>query len=439
MNDSRDEPASQPDIESVERAVEIVAKEKSPTTQLWWLTGLSIVLAIGLGSWSWFTRGIKIHIQFRDGHGLRAENRLMHRGIEVGFIERVQLDKSLGNVDVQVRLNDSAAALACEGSRFWIERPVASVQGVRSLETILSGRYIAVEPGPDSMKRSYDFQGLDQPPQQPASMGELELILEANDRHGLQVNAPVIYRGLEVGRIQSIGLSADSRWVQVRAIIEADYRGLIRENSRFWNRSGFRIDVGLTGVDIDAESLAAIAVGGIEFATPDAPSKHVKTGRRFELASRAEEDWLAWRPRMLYGAIIPKGLDVAISPQRISMNWNERLFGFRQNKSLSGWILVLSDGTLIAPADLLTAPASAMEGTVRWEAAGIEFGAEEIEAVAAPIANSNSNADRSSVHVAALSGRRTTQGNSSLASRSAFWSDRQRGRIDAALGRERCP
>ena len=166
-------------VDRVPIPVESKATGLRPVTQLWWLTGFCLAMAVGLGSWAWFTRGIQIHLQFGNGHGLRAENRLMHRGIEVGVVESVQLDQVLEKVDVVVRLNRSAGALACEGSRFWIERPMASIQGVRSLETILSGRYIAVEPGSLTGPPSYRFQGLETPPQPPVSQGRWKLSWKA--------------------------------------------------------------------------------------------------------------------------------------------------------------------------------------------------------------------------------------------------------------------
>jgi paraquat-inducible protein B len=388
-----------PVIPEITRAIEKPSASRKPITHLWWLTGVCLALALGLGGWSWFTRGVLIHIQFREGHGLRAENRLMHRGIEVGVVERVRLETDLGKVDVVVRLNDSASALARKGSRFWIERPIASIQGVRSLETILSGRYIAVEPGPESDQRQVHFQGLEEPPQPSLTPGALEVILEANDRHGLQVNAPVIYRGLEVGCIQSVGLSADSRWVQVRAMIEEDYRTLVRENSRFWNRSGLRIDLGLSGVEIDAESLSTIAIGGIEFATPDPPGSEVKTGRRFELASKADDDWSQWRPRLLYGAILPQGQDVALSPIRLSRQWQERLFGFRKKQSRDGWMLMLSDGSFIGPSDLFSVSEKAIENSTRWETAGVEIKANQWIAVDPSVEKESSNHALSTVPI----------------------------------------
>ena len=91
VNDSDKVQKQVPIVDSVARPIESGPRIRTPLTQLWWLTGLCLALAIGLGSWSWFRRGIQIHVQFRDGHGLRAENRLMHRGIEVGVIQSVQL------------------------------------------------------------------------------------------------------------------------------------------------------------------------------------------------------------------------------------------------------------------------------------------------------------------------------------------------------------
>jgi len=390
---------SESSIDTIARPIEVRSEKNQPISQLWWLTGFCLLLAIGLGGWSWSTRGIKITVQFRDGYGLRAENRLMHRGIEVGVIEQVRLDETLGNVAVTIRLNDSASAIACEESRFWIERPMVSIQGVRSLETVISGRYVAVEPGPNSSKRVTHFQGLDRPPPSSAAPESLELVIESLDRHGLQTNAPIVYRGIEVGYIQSVGLSADSRWVQMRAVIEPEYRNLICESSRFWNRSGFRIDFGLTGVDIDAESLSTIAMGGIEFATPEPPGKPAKTGRRFELAAKPEEAWLKWQPRLLYGNILSKSLDIAISPQRLSLHWQERLLGFRKNESRNGWILMLSDGSVIGPRDLFEPPDKALDESVRWEAAGTEIRPTQWARISVDAEAGTVDGDRSSLKI----------------------------------------
>ena len=339
----------------------------------WWLTLLCVALAVSLVGWSWWLQGPRITVRFRDGHGLKAENRLLHRGIEVGLIEQVELDDSLQFVDVSIRLSKSARNLAREGSQFWIERPTLDFTGARGLETIIAGRHVAVEPGPDIGERRLFFHGLEQPLPPHPSADALEIILEASDRRGLQAQAPIVYRGLEVGRVRSIGLSSDSRWIQVRVIIDGQYRNLVRANSQFWNRSGLRLELGLTGLQMDAESLAGIAAGGIEFATPDSPGETVSSGRRFELASRAADEWLAWRPRLSHGLDALAGWGELPLQERLTLSWQQRRFGFRTTQAKRGWILPLDDGTAIAPSDLLEAPSRSSPESLRWEIGGVEL------------------------------------------------------------------
>jgi hypothetical protein len=57
-------------------------------------------------------------------------------------------------------------------------------------------------------------------------------------------------------------------------------------------------------------------------------------------------------------------------PLRASLRWQERRFGFRRDKQRPGWILPLSDGRILGPADLLMSEENAIEGTTKLEAAG---------------------------------------------------------------------
>jgi paraquat-inducible protein B len=339
----------------------------------WWLALACIGFSLGLFAWNSWTRGPMIVVRFRDGHGIKAESRLMHRGIEVGNVEQVQLSPKLDFVDIEIRLMKSAASLMREGSVFWIERPSLSMQGARGLETIVSGRYVAVEPGPIDAPPRRSFQGVEAPQISKPTVTPLEILLEGNELHGLQVHAPIVYRGLVVGRVQSVGLSADSRWIQVRAAIEADYTNLVRANSRFWNRSGFRVDVGLGGVDFDAESLAGIAAGGIEFATPDSPGEPARSGQRFELYGKADDDWKAWRPQLLHGNHTLGQWGTLPVQERLTLKWQESILGFRRNMSKSGWVLVLDDGKILGPSDLFRKPPSASDSSIRWEMVGQEW------------------------------------------------------------------
>lgn len=353
----------------------------------WWLlTAMSLAISVGLIAWTVGSRGPSIEIHFRDGYGIRPESIVLYRGIEVGSVTDVQLDSSSEGVVVTVLLTKEAASVATKGSQFWIERPQISTKGVKGLDTIIAGPYIAVRVGkganqpPTKTAQSFkitspqfDFVGLESPPSRESDEGSIEIMLESSDRFGLQNDAPVVYRGVEVGRIVSLGLSRDGRWFQARASIDSKYRELIRENSVFWNRSGLRVDVGLGGVAVDAESISAMAAGGIEFATPNDPGPIVKTGRRFEMFRAPEEEWTQWRPRLIHGvsdSFITSGYP---APYRLSLRWRESFYGFGQSKELNGWILLLDDGTVMGPQNLLKEPEKATPGSVTWEIAGLQL------------------------------------------------------------------
>ncbi len=95
---------------------------------------------------------------------------------------------------VGVRLVGSAQKLALVGTQFWIERPRLDISEVRGLDTLVSGRYLALEPPLGQAKPSQSFDGLSQPPPLVRREGSLELELEARQRLGLVRGAPITYR-----------------------------------------------------------------------------------------------------------------------------------------------------------------------------------------------------------------------------------------------------
>jgi paraquat-inducible protein B len=73
----------------------------------------------------------------------------------------------------------------------------------------------------------------------------------------------------------------------------------VRQGSAFWNTSGVNVKGGLLkGIEVEIESLRAIATGGIEFATPSEKSPKIKPGAVFFLHDGPKDEWLAWLPRI---------------------------------------------------------------------------------------------------------------------------------------------
>ncbi len=300
---------------------------------------------------------VEITIHFRDGHGLAVGDVLKYRGIVVGEVTRARLAEDLGGLTVQVQLVDGAQRLARAGSQFWIERPRLSLTEVRGLDTVVGGRYLAVSPGPVDAEPLRTFQGLDTAPalvERPE--GGLEIVFESPQRSGLEPGAPVKYRGIQVGQVTSVGLSSDAVAVEARAYILPDHRRLVRNNTQFWSISGVQLNMGLSGLRLDVESLATLASGGVALSTPQPPGALVATGHRFTLHAKPEDHWLAWQPRIPLGSALLPNDATPPEPIRAALRWKERVLGFPRDRQIDSWLLLAAGGKLIGPRDALTPP-----------------------------------------------------------------------------------
>ena len=339
-------------------------------------TGLETPLGITEGG------ATEIRIQFPAGEGLEVGDPVRHRGISVGEVTFVDLNESADAVLVGVRLVGAAKSFAQAGTQFWIERPRLDVTEIRGLDTLLGGRYLAIQPSSDASTPQREFIGLAEPPPLPRRNGSLEIELDAADRSGLVRGAPVTYRGLEVGRVANVDLSNDGATVRIQVVIEPEYAELVRENSKWWSISGMQFDLGLQGVQMSIDSLSAWLRGGVAFATPDQPGTRVVTGYRFTLSEKPDREWMGWQPRIAVGLSGAAGAGNGKSlpkPIRVAATWKASWLGLYQRRSEQTWGLALDDGSLLVPTTFVRAAAAAGDG-VAIEVAGssVSFVAKDV-------------------------------------------------------------
>jgi paraquat-inducible protein B len=259
------------------------------------------IVALLVGGWMVFRqfrdRGPEIVIEFADGSGIEAgKTQLVYKGVSVGMVREVELKENLSGVTVLVQLRKNSAALAREGTQFWIVQPEIGLSGVRGLDTLLTGPRINVRPG--NGPAAEKFQGLDRsPPLENASEGRAFLL--QGDRLGsLRPGAPVFYREVKVGVVETSRLANDSASVLVRIRIQTPYVDLVRMNTHFWNAGGASIKVSLLGAEVKSTSLESLFIGGVAFSTPDALSPVAPDGATFKIHNEADKDWLKWEARI---------------------------------------------------------------------------------------------------------------------------------------------
>ena len=258
------------------------------------------VIAVAVAAWLVYQRirdlGPQITVTFDDAGGLRVgQTPLRYRGVQIGEVSGVKLSGDEKRAVVAIRLQRQAADIAREGSRFWIVRPRVGWGSFTGLNTVLTGPELEVIPGKPDAPRKKAFTGLDTPPA--AIEGGLHVVLRAV-RPKMRANAPVYYRGVEVGTVQKLDLAPNALSADVHVVIYPRFAALVREGSAFWDVSGLNIKAGLLkGMDVQFDSLRAFITGGIEFATPPA-TKRAKPGTVFFLYDAPKPEWLAWAPKI---------------------------------------------------------------------------------------------------------------------------------------------
>jgi len=264
-----------------------------------WLVPLIAALVAGWLIWDRVReRGPEIVISFTDGAGVRVGvTPVKYRGVVIGEVIEVGLSDDHEKARVRVRLQRSAAAIAREGTRFWIVRPQVGFGNITGLNTVLSGPEIQALPAEGGAPRR-EFAGLDSAPVGTDAEG-LKLVLRAERPRSIRPNTPVNYRGVEVGVVQKVDLGPNSTSADVHVVIFQRYAALVRDGSAFWDTSGVNVKGGiLRGIEVDIESLRSIATGGIEFATPSAKAPRARPGTVFFLHDAPKEEWLSWLPRI---------------------------------------------------------------------------------------------------------------------------------------------
>ena len=276
--------------------------------QRWNIVWVVPVVALLLGTWllyrNFATQGPRAGVRFDTADGIVAgKTEVRCRSVRVGVVKRVKLADDLKSVMTYLELDSDAENLLRSGTRFWVVRPRFSVTEFSGVDTLISGSYIELDPGPTSGSPQVDFVGLESPSATSHSVPGQRLVLTAEETGSLSIGSPIYYRGFEVGRIDGRRLDRDGSKVTYDVFISEEYSQLVRENSRFWNTTGLDISAGSEGFKLRTPSLQAMLSGGVSFGVTagDEPGKVAEDGRVFPLYP--DEDSArnsAFNPRLKY-------------------------------------------------------------------------------------------------------------------------------------------
>jgi paraquat-inducible protein B len=266
-------------------AAKKVTRRRSPISLIWIVPLVAVLIGIGLAVSAILQRGPEIELQFASGDGLDVhKTKLKYKEVAIGTVTAIALSEDHHSVKVSVQMDKRAAPLLAGDSRFWVVRPRVAAGGVSGLNTLLSGAYIALDPGKSrNVKRA--FVGLESPPLVIGDMPGRQFVLGADDLGSLDVGAPVYYRHIPVGRVVGYVMRPDGKGVDVRIFVDEPYDHFVTTATRFWHASGIDLSVGADGMKLEMQSLLSVVAGGVAFGGGDASNGEAPVASRFTLFS----------------------------------------------------------------------------------------------------------------------------------------------------------
>lgn len=236
---------------------------------IWLIPIVAIAIAGYLVVTTLADRGPLITISFKTGSGISAQQtQVTHKAVSLGMVEGVELSRDMRTVLVHVRMNSQGATILTDHAHFWVVRPRLSTGNISGLETLVSGAYIEVDPGPPGGQSKREFEGLEDPPGIRSDEPGQSFVLKASRLGSLGPGAPLFYRDVTVGEVLGYDLGDGLGQVTINVFVRAPFDRFVHQNTHFWNASGVSVSFGSQGLHLELESLSALLSGGIAFETP---------------------------------------------------------------------------------------------------------------------------------------------------------------------------
>lgn len=250
---------------------------------VWLIPVVALLIALGVAWRNHDARGPLVEIVFDDAEGIDAgETAVRFRDVNVGEVEEIRLSPDLTQVIVSARIDKDVSQYLDADAQFWVVRPSVTSQGISGLETVISGAYIEAYWNNEPGEYQDHFTALPAPPLTPAGQPGTRVRLRAPEGGSMVVGAPVLFKQIEVGRIENIQLT-DAGDVMIDIFVNAPNNTRLTEATRFWNASGIDISLGPMGAELNVASLISILQGGVAFDTMGTQSARVEDGHVFQL------------------------------------------------------------------------------------------------------------------------------------------------------------
>lgn len=251
---------------------------------VWIMPLIAVVMSAAVVWQTYRNQGPVIVVSFPIASGIEAgETPLRFRDVQVGLVEEIRFSPGFEAVEAHIRVDNSVADFVDADAAFWLVEPRISARGITGLQTVLSGVFIEGIWDGEAGTPQDRFDALERTPLTRPGQEGTQVVLRMSGGGQFSAGAPIMFNGIEVGRIGEPELNERGSGVTVEAFIEAPHDARLTTATRFWDISGVSVDLGLSGLSVRFDSLATLIEGGVGFGTLVTGGEAIDDGHMFEV------------------------------------------------------------------------------------------------------------------------------------------------------------
>lgn len=182
-------------------------------------------------------------VLFSDARGsLEVGSPVLFRQVKVGSVQSFQLSRDDKQVAFGVHIDPEHAHLVNTSTRFWNASGITLKGGLsgvevksESLQTLLAGGIAFETPNPNAAKGSKRVERFTLHSSQEVALQKgVELTIRVPSGDGLSPGTAIRYKGLDVGKIETIELTGDLQAVILHARVTQATQQIARVGTQFW-------------------------------------------------------------------------------------------------------------------------------------------------------------------------------------------------------------
>ncbi len=237
-----------------------------------------------------------ITIVFDDVEGLQENfSQLTYKGVNVGKVTKVKLNEKQ-QVEVKALIYDDFSSFTKEGTVYYLKKPRISLQEIANAGSTVMAVNIGVIKSTSSNIQT-KFDGLEDQPSVDKSHFGMVFKVEDSTASSVNVDAPVYYKNVQIGKISKIDLSNDGSKVVIDCLIFDKYTKFVRKNSEFYDISGFEMKFSIfSGSKVESNTFTSLLKGGLVVVTPYEYEEIASSDDKFTLVKTLREDWKSISP-----------------------------------------------------------------------------------------------------------------------------------------------